>query len=143
MLSRKIFCCLINMRFHFYGGSIKPTHQNSNCVGKFLMKCLRVCNVVLIARGSAQHISPTFPKHPPLFSRCVAGLTLTMVVRCLHLSVPAKMFSGRLVPGVWRCGHWSMSTRRKSMSMPDVPLREGKAGSQQKALKVYVINLSA
>lgn len=68
-----------------------------------------------------------------------------MVVRCLHLSVPAKMFSGRFVPGVWRCGHWSMSTRRKSMSMPDVPLQEDKDREREGegGLKIYVINLSA
>lgn len=47
----------------------------------------------------------------------------TIVVRCLHLSVPAKMFSGFVEPGILRCGHWSISTRRKSISMPDVPLK--------------------
>lgn len=69
-----------------------------------------------------------------------------MVVRCLHLSVPAKMFSGRFVPGVCRCGHWSMSTRRKSMSMPDVPLQRERGGVPSVrggGLKIYVINLSA
>lgn len=47
----------------------------------------------------------------------------TSVVRCLHLSVPAKMFRGCGAPdGELLCGHWSMSTRRKSISIPDVPL---------------------
>lgn len=50
-------------------------------------------------------------------------LKLTSVVRCLHLSVPAKMFRGWYTPeGKFFCGHWSMSTRRKSISIPDVPL---------------------
>lgn len=50
--------------------------------------------------------------------------SFTFVVRCLHLSVAAKMFSGSAVPPgcTRRCRHWSMSTRRKSISMPEVPL---------------------
>lgn len=52
---------------------------------------------------------------------------LTSVVPCLHLSVPAKMFRGAAVPPmVSLCGHWSMSTRRRSTSIPDVPLQAEK-----------------
>lgn len=44
---------------------------------------------------------------------------LHTVVVFLHLSDEAKMFNW--VPPLGR-GHWSMSTRRKSMSIPLVPL---------------------
>lgn len=48
---------------------------------------------------------------------------LTSVVWCLHLSVPANIFRGAAVPPmVIFCGHWSISTRLKSTSMPEVPL---------------------
>lgn len=49
--------------------------------------------------------------------------SLTSVVRCLHLSVPANIFRGAATPLLVRfCGHWSISTRLKSTSIPDVPL---------------------
>lgn len=52
------------------------------------------------------------------------GIFLTSVVCCLHLSVPANIFSGAIPPTILRCGHWSISTRLKSTSIPDVPLEK-------------------
>lgn len=43
----------------------------------------------------------------------------TMVVSFLHLSVPPKMLNELLL--TW---HWLMSTLRKSMSIPLVPLQQ-------------------
>lgn len=56
----------------------------------------------------------------------VSGIKITSVVFCLHLSVPAKMFNGCCAPEFFIWGHWSMSTRRKSISIPDVPLKSVK-----------------
>lgn len=59
---------------------------------------------------------------------------LTSVVFCLHLSVPAKMLSGRATPvalAAFFWGHWSMSTRRRSISMPDVPLGVSKVNEKK------------
>ena len=46
-------------------------------------------------------------------------IDLTLVVRGLHLSDAAKILSCVLPP---RAGHWSMSTLRRSISIPLVPL---------------------
>lgn len=52
--------------------------------------------------------------------RCLIYKILTSVVRFLHLSDAAKMFNCVLSLGK---GHWSISTRRKSISIPLVPLK--------------------
>lgn len=60
----------------------------------------------------------------------------TFVVRCLHLSVPAKIFRGCFNPDVLFWGHWSISTRRKSISIPDVPL--GKETEKKQGVELNI-----